>query len=100
MEKAVLLLSAAFPDRKLEPALYFELLKDLKDEPFMKAAIDVCKTQKELYPGTNLVAILRDRTMQLQQVLPTLPKLEGRRWVQPHAEFKALVDRLAKEKSA
>ena len=66
--KAAIFLSSAFPDRKFEPEIYFELLKDLKDEFFLMAVIDVCKTQKEMYPGTNLIAILRERTCDIARL--------------------------------
>jgi len=61
--------------------VYFELLKDLKDECFLMAVMDVCKTQKEIYPGTNLIAILRERTMdinrlQSQKLLKLSPPVE------------------------
>ena len=99
-QKASFLIASSFPDRKFEAEVYYELLKDLQDEPFLKAVVDFCKTQKELYPGSNLIAILRERTNDVVKrgsILLTLP--EGERWTSPTQEWKDLIKKLSEEKS-
>ena len=97
-----MLISTCFPNRKFEPEFYFELLKDLKDGPFLEAVIDICKNLKELYPDSNLLAILRDKTTEISRrpkVLPALPQ-GGRFENGPSKEFKKLVKDLAEKKNA
>lgn len=59
----VSLIVAAFP--KLEPSAetvkaWFALLQDLEPATFQYAVVSFCQAQKECYPGTNIVATLRD----------------------------------------
>lgn len=61
-QKAATLITACLPNLKLEFDIYFELLRDLPDEPFLKAVADFCRNETELFPGSNLVALLRQRT--------------------------------------
>jgi hypothetical protein len=95
----VLLLTTAFPNRKIEPGVYYELLKDLKDEPFLKAVVDVCKTQRELFPDSNLLAILREKTAELSRVQIQLGLPQGERWGKPTKEWSELVKKISDGKS-
>lgn len=59
----VAVLLAAFP--KLEPSeetvqVWFALLKDVSPVAFTQAVMVFCQSQREIYPGTGLVACLRD----------------------------------------
>ena len=90
------MISTAFPDRKFEPEIYFELLKDLPDEAFLKAVVGFCKERTELYPGSNLIAILRERTRDIARQPAMLKLPQGGRFEHgPTAEFKALIKKLA-----
>jgi len=45
--------------------LYREMLGGLSDRRFLAAVYEFIKTTKEIYPGTNPVAILREMTFNL-----------------------------------
>jgi len=36
------------------------MLNDLDDRQFIAAVRDVCRNHTEIYPGTNIIALLRD----------------------------------------
>jgi len=77
----------------------------MDDECFLKAVIEVCKVTKELYPGTNLIAILRERSIDLRkQKISSFPKLPPAKPVLADGKslteaFDEEVKKLAKEKS-
>lgn len=54
------LLMATFPAIKIDADLSYKLLQDMTDELFMANVIIICREQKELYPNTNIVALIRD----------------------------------------
>jgi hypothetical protein len=63
--RALVPVLAAFP--KLEPSektieTWYILLQDLDAGRFQIACVAFCRSQKEIYPGTNIVACLRDMT--------------------------------------
>lgn len=51
-----------FPLDKDKAAVWFRLLKDMPDELFLEAVHRVCQTEKNIYPGTNIVAMIREST--------------------------------------
>ena len=65
LSKGLLLLTAAFPGFDFNAEIYWVILKDLKDEDFELAILDVIRTQKEIYPGTGLIAILYEKTNEI-----------------------------------
>lgn len=98
-EKSVLLILTSFPNRKIEPVVYYELLKDLDDESFLKATVELCKDHVELYPDTNLVALLRNKYMEIKKRPQEFLKIEQERFTAgPTKEFRELIEKLAKEK--
>lgn len=54
-------LAAVFPALSLQPEFYYELLNDLSEDYFAWSVMKLCKEQKELFPNTNIVALLRNR---------------------------------------
>jgi hypothetical protein len=58
--KSVVVIASVFPDRKIETEVFYELLKDLDGDKVFKAVIDICKTETQLYPGSNLIAMIRE----------------------------------------
>jgi hypothetical protein len=65
-QQGYLALTAAFPGLQFNSTLLWRTLSDLDGEYFLMAVIDVIKTTKELYPGSNIIAILRARTEELK----------------------------------
>ncbi len=61
-EKGMAILMAVFPNRNLSTTsleIYQKLLEDLSDDNFMLAISRICGEVKELYPDTNIVALIR-----------------------------------------
>ena len=54
------ILMKTFPDKDMDFDTYWELLQDLPEEKFLEAIKVICLTLKEFYPGTNMIAIIRD----------------------------------------
>ena len=71
LNKAIMLLAASFPGITFNAKVYDELLGDLNDKYFLDAVYDFIKTTKEVYPGTNPLAIIREKAMSF---IPSLPK--------------------------
>jgi hypothetical protein len=58
------ILLATFPGLEARPAalrIWFGILEDLKNEDFSRGITEICRTEKQIYPGTNVVALIRDR---------------------------------------
>uniref|UniRef100_A0A6M3L296 Uncharacterized protein n=1 Tax=viral metagenome TaxID=1070528 RepID=A0A6M3L296_9ZZZZ len=62
------ILVSTFPDRNIDMETYWELLKDMDDKRFLLAVKDLCSTTTELYPNTNLVAIIREKGMSRERL--------------------------------
>jgi len=60
-EQGIAKLIFAFPDKKFETQIIWEYLQDLSDLEFKKAVDEIIATQKDLYPGTNIIALIRER---------------------------------------
>ena len=63
-EKGIMMLAATFTGMNLPKETviaYRNLLDDLSDEDFEKAIIKICQGVKEIYPGTNIVALIREQ---------------------------------------
>lgn len=95
LNRAIAYLAGCFPNCDFNPKLYFEMLGDLPDKQFIEAVRDFIKTTKELYPGSNPIAILREKTIALIPALPKPPKTkEELKQIQDMKEcYKRLVDR-------
>jgi len=60
LEKGMGLLVNTFPNRDFNFDILWELLKDIPDQNFLIAVKDLCSTTAEIYPGTNIVALVRE----------------------------------------
>ena len=61
--KGMLLFVATFQKMKIDDNTqdaWFMLLEDLGDDQFLRAIKKVCQGQPEIYPGTNIVALIRE----------------------------------------
>jgi hypothetical protein len=59
-------LAAAFPGMNFNAKLYWAMLNDLDGEFFLKAVWEFIKTTKEVFPGTNVIAIIHARATELR----------------------------------
>jgi len=101
--KAMSILREAFPKRDINARLWHEVLKDLSGECLCDASLEICKTLEEIFPDTNLLAILRQRTLNItkQQLLDGRNlRITDDRSDPPPAEWKQMLQKLAKSKSA
>jgi len=63
-KKGYALLLEAFPNKEMSPALMLAGLQDLTFADYMKAVADLITTQQEIYPNTNMIALIRARAIQ------------------------------------
>ena len=64
-DKGMAVVLATFPNMKADEhtlVVWRSLLADLTDADFMQAVIEVCRSC-EMYPGSNLVAMIRERAL-------------------------------------
>lgn len=100
--KAMSIIKESFPKVEFNARLWYEVLKDLNGECLELAAMEICKTIEELYPGSNLLAILRQRTLNItkQKLMEGRNlKLTDDRCDPPPAEWKEMMKKLAQSKS-
>ena len=64
--QGITLLNRIFPKLGIEAKLFWALLNDLDGEHFLKAIQEIIKTVPELYPGTNIIAMIRTRAEELR----------------------------------
>ena len=96
-KKGMALISETFPKLDFNTTLYWKMLRDLKDLDFEKAVLDVIQELEELYPTSNLIAILRQRAdraaiKRLERLSREIPKLT-RESAPPPPEWTNLVKR-------
>jgi hypothetical protein len=65
-EKGFTVLTQVFPSMKFDARLFWEMLHDLDGQFFLMAIWELIKNIKELYPGTNVIAVIRSRAEELR----------------------------------
>ena len=65
-EKGFVVLTATFPSMNLNARIFWEMLNDLDGQFFLMAVWELIKNTKEIYPGTNIIAMLRARAEELR----------------------------------
>lgn len=88
------LLTSVFTNREMAPRMWWPLLSDLDDEGFTRAILDICGNQEQLFPDSNLVAMIRKRAREIS-AKPKMAELPtGERWVVPDQETKEKIREL------
>ena len=59
-EKGFDILLSQFPDKHFDARAMWLLLSDLPNEKFLDAIIKICRSTKELYPGTSTTTLIRE----------------------------------------
>lgn len=107
-QKGILLLSETFPKYGLEDkgriSLFWRMLKDLDDFQFQQGVMSIVQEVEELYPTSNLIAMIRKRGKKKEEKLMSYHKpfelrYDEKEAVPPTPEFKQLIERLSDEKS-
>lgn len=68
-KRGLALLSEAFPNRIMNPDIYWEILKDIANDNFIYSVNKIIKCDKELFPNTNLMAVIRANSVQEEKLL-------------------------------
>lgn len=66
-KKGFAALTATFPSMNFNARLFWEMLSDLDGQFFLMSVWELIKNTQELYPGTNIIAILRSRSEELEK---------------------------------
>jgi hypothetical protein len=77
-QQGIALLSEAFPKREINPKLFYDALKDLKDDEFKSAILSIVQTTTKLYPDDNLIAMIREKVTGSQDDRSVLAWAEAR----------------------
>jgi len=64
--KGMSLLAEAFPERKFGLESYWIATNDLTDKEFLEAILEITMTTKEIYPGTNIIALIRSKAKHIE----------------------------------
>ena len=67
-DRGIASLIQALPNRPIDCNIYWTFLNDLTDEEFLRAITEIITTQDQLYPDTNLIALIR-RKAKIQNLL-------------------------------
>ncbi len=96
-KKGIAMLCMAFPNITFIAEFYREMLADLTDVEFQAAVMKIIRQEKEIYPNTNMVAMIRRRA--LEQNYPTSGEAweQANRWATDYAKVHPLVERAAKQ---
>lgn len=70
--KGIEVLRSIFKGYEINRELYWAVLKGLPDDTYEKAIIEIIETQKEIYPGTNLLAIIKEKALNINYPAPYL----------------------------
>jgi len=57
------ILVGTFPEKSFDMKVFWEMLKDLDDKLYIFAIKDICSTISEIYPNTNIIALIRDKAL-------------------------------------
>ena len=75
LKQGIYLLGRQFPEKTIDAQILWEFVKDLTDEQYMKAVMDIVATQTDINRATNIIALIRDRA--LTRALPTAAEAYG-----------------------
>jgi len=75
--------------------MYENILSDLHDDDFIKAIEEVIKNTTDIFPGTNLIGMIRKQALENEKYrIEKRKKIEDRRCDPPGPEWKQLKKKL------
>ncbi|GEM_PF-2880499 len=87
-KQGMAMLTAAFSGITFNMRLYRQALAEIEDEDFKSSVIEAIKTIREIYPGSNLIAILIGIAVEKRRArIDRTPKLQDERCVPPPPEW-------------
>lgn len=104
-------LASVFPALSFQPDVYYEFLKDLREDAFIGGVNKVIVEVKELFPNTNLIAVLREKAQEFFKekmakkeqsnfkALTYSEETDEKKAEEARKEWLALRDKLAAEKN-
>jgi SpoVK/Ycf46/Vps4 family AAA+-type ATPase len=77
-QKGIAILSACISDFKAtnegeKLAVWYEMTKDLSDRVYLEAIKRICRETTNIYPGTNIVGLIRDAAEQTLREMSEKP---------------------------
>jgi len=66
--KGIDILKALYTTKKFDSKILWDLLEDIDDVAFIQAIKEVANTVPELYPTTNIVAVIRGKISKTRQL--------------------------------
>lgn len=57
-----------FPNKEIQPEVAWPILNDLSDNEFQIAIINIISTQTEIYPNTNMIALIRQKAKETPEI--------------------------------
>lgn len=65
-ESGMAMLMQVFPKREFNFKLFWKLLRDLDDKLFEQAVIDICASVEQIFPDTNVIAMIRNKSITMR----------------------------------
>lgn len=100
-EKGLIYLTEAFPSRsEVVIDFWYERLKDLRDDAFKHAVLEIVDNITKLYPDDNLIAMIRERSNDFERLKidGLLTGISDERWTPPPQEWESLKEKLGLRK--
>lgn len=61
--KGVSIIVRTFPSTNVDAGLWWPMLSDLTNENFERAVLEIIRSTKEIFPGTNWIALIREKAV-------------------------------------
>jgi hypothetical protein len=75
LKKGLGILLQSFPNKEINAEIAWPILADLTDEEFERAVVNIIATRIEIYPNTNMIAMIREMAKKKTDTL-----LAGEAW--------------------
>ena len=87
--KGIGALAGIFQNYKISAEFMYNYLNDLTNKEFMKAINEIIKGMRELYPNTNLVALIREKARgdESKVQLPYHKQFIGQIWMEERKQI-------------
>lgn len=57
------ILNQTFRDREFDPEFLWQMLQDLNDEEYTRAVIEISNNTQQIFLGTNIIALIREKAL-------------------------------------
>ena len=88
--KGLIFIREAFPSKEINAKVYYEALKDISDEDFENAVLEIIQKTKDLYPGSNLIAMIREKVTGSCEDLALIAWTQARAAILSHGYYRSI----------